>query len=70
MSDIQFSTENLLKLLDKVKKAITEDKFPEEAQERAWNALTWDKNDPEYKEMVRYLFTGWWIHQHISQDAN
>jgi hypothetical protein len=61
----EFSTENLLTLVDQIKEAITEERISEDAQERIWNALTWDKNDPENKEMMKYLFTGWWIHYNL-----
>ncbi len=69
-TDIQFSTENLLKLLDQVKKAIGEEILTQEAQERVWDTLQWDTNDPDNEELVKYLFTGWWVHQHVIRDAN
>ncbi len=66
MSDeSEFSTENLLTLIDQIKETITTGELSEDSQEHVWNALVWDKNDPHNKEMIKYLFTGWWIHQRL-----
>ena len=59
-----FSTENLLRLLDMIKKCITQEQLSMDTQEHVWDSLTWNKNDSDNKELVKYLFTGWWIHQH------
>ena len=62
---LQFSTVNLLELLDQLAKAINDDNLSTEAQEQLWDALTWDKHDPDNRELIKYLFTGWWVHQHL-----
>jgi hypothetical protein len=61
----EFSTENLLNLLTQIKTAVAAGELSQETQEHMWNSLVWDKNDPDNKEMVKYLFTGWWIHQNM-----
>ncbi len=69
--NIQFSTENLLKLIDVIKNGIIEERLTADDQEEIWNALTWNKTNPDNKELIKWLFTGWWIHQNIIvDDAN
>ena len=70
MSTPEFSTEELLKLLTEITEAIKEKQLDVDTQERIWNSLLWDKNDPDNKELIKYLFTGWWIHQNIPQQEN
>lgn len=69
MDDHDFSTINLINLLENIKCEIRDGKVTEEIQESIWDALMWDKKDPENNEMIKYLFTGWWIHQ-MSQEKS
>ncbi len=57
----EFSTENLLKLLDQLIIAINDGTITDPAQESLWYSLTWDKNDPDNQETIKYLLTGWWL---------
>lgn len=67
----EFSTENLLQLLDIIKNNINDGNLDIHTQERIWDSLLWDKNDPDNKEMIKYLFTGWWIYQNLqAKDPN
>ena len=59
---MQFTSENLVSLLDKIKELIQEEKMLIDDQEQLWNMITWDKNDPANEDAIKYLFTGWWMH--------
>ena len=69
--NVQFSTESLLQLLDTIKNDINNKQLTVDDQEKLWDSLTWNKNDPDNKELIKYLFTGWWIHQQVpTTDSN
>lgn len=61
-----FTTDKLLLLLDDIKKEIILENLSESTQERLWNTLNWNKKEPVNKEMIKYLFTGWWIYSAIN----
>ena len=61
------SENKLVILLDKLKKDILEDKISQEDQENIWNYFNWNKDDPENKDLVKYLFTGWWIYSNLDE---
>lgn len=65
---VQFSKENLLELLDQLKTMVQDDTLDAAAQEELWKSIIHDKDDPEYQEMLKYLFTGWWVHSNISEN--
>ena len=66
----EFTTEKLLVLLDHIKQAIVTEKLPLERQEDIWSTLTWKYDDPDNKEMIKYVFTGWWIHYNLELQKN
>ena len=67
MSDTQsYSTAHLLSLLDQIKESILADELSKATQKDIWDVLHWDKDNPQHKEMIKYLFTGWWIHQQMN----
>lgn len=59
---MSFSKQNLQLLLKELSQSIENNQLDEEIQKELWDYLTWNKQDPENKEMVKYLFTGWWLH--------
>lgn len=61
----EFTTENLVLLLEGILKEIKNGHMTNTHQEHIWNALTFDKNDPEAKKFLRYLFMGWYLHSHL-----
>lgn len=65
-SDLQFSKENLLLMLDQLKQLIKDDILTVEGQEDIWNSLLWDKYDHGNKELMKYMITGWWIHYNLN----
>lgn len=63
---MNFSKENLIKFLGDLKIAVESDQISETTQQHIWELLTCsNENDPSYKEMIKYLFTGWWIHTQL-----
>ena len=64
---MEFSSENLIHLLKKIKKSIEDGTMDENTQMCVWNMLTWDPNDDQNNEMTKYLFTGWWIHSNLQE---
>ena len=62
---MEFSSENLLDFLDHCTSCIRNKSLDIETQERLWNSLTWDKDEPNNVELVKYLFTGWFIHEQV-----
>ena len=67
MSKVQFSPDNLVILLDQIKESVIKDEIPLDTQEEIWDTLLWDKNETHNKEMLSYLFTGWWINKFFHQ---
>ena len=65
MDNVSFSTEKLLLMLEIITLYIQDGHISKEEQQQLWELLNWNKHDPENKELVKYLFTGWWIHQNI-----
>lgn len=64
---MEFSKENLVNFLGDLKLAIERNQIPESTQHHLWDLLTCDERDSEYREMIKYLFTGWWIHTQLKQ---
>lgn len=62
---MEFSKENLINLLEFCVQSVRDDKMDETTQERIWNSLTWDKNDAENADIIKYLFAGWCIYQQL-----
>jgi len=67
-SETEFSTTRLLTLLGQIKESIDKEELPVDVQEDIWNSIFWNKNDPQNKELTKYLITGWWVHQNLNQD--
>lgn len=65
MKNDDFSTENLLIILDKIKEKIVNQQIPLEFQQDLWNYLFWDKNNPQNRENITHMFVGWFIHEQI-----
>ena len=65
-TDLQFSKENLLIMLDQLKQLIKDDTLTKDAQEEIWNSLIWNKHNPENKELMKYMVTGWWVHYNLN----
>jgi len=63
---MEFSTENLIKMLNIIKNEIENNTINITTQERIWNALLVDNTDAENAELIKYLFTGWWIHNNLN----
>jgi len=61
--ELEFSSDNLLKMLEYCTTSIKNNSLTLTEQKRVWDALTWDKNDPECKRMIQYLFMGMWFDQ-------
>jgi hypothetical protein len=55
-----YSTEKLLNVLSILQEEIKKGTIPKKVEQDLWNYLTWDKNTPGNKEMIKYLFAGWW----------
>jgi hypothetical protein len=66
MEGNNFSTEKLIMMLEDIKQYIQNGYLSKIEQENLWDTLNWNKYDPENKELTKYLFTGWLIHQNIS----
>jgi hypothetical protein len=49
-------------LLEKITEHTRSGALAADDQRMVWDSLCWDKNDPDNKEMTKYLFTGWWIY--------
>lgn len=64
----EFTTENLVLLLEGIVKEIKKENMTEEQQEHIWNALTFNKNDPEAKQILHYLFMGWYLQSHLQKN--
>lgn len=58
---MDFSTEKLIQLLDNLLLKIKDGKLSFDDQEILWDQITKDV-DPE---MVKYLFTGWYLHTQL-----
>ena len=61
MTEQEFSTQKLITLLDQIRGAIVRKELSEDYQEQIWNSITWNKHEPENKDMLKYLFTGWYV---------
>lgn len=66
MSD-DFNTTNLLILLKGMITEIEAGNISEGHQEQIWNRLTFDKNEPNTREIIKYLFMGWYLHSHLGE---
>jgi hypothetical protein len=58
----EFSKEKLIELLFQIIQSVENKTLSENIQEDIWEYLTWNKDDLENKKIVKYLFTGYWIH--------
>jgi hypothetical protein len=58
-----FSPKSLIDLLEKIVKGIKDNNLNRETQENIWSALT----GPIDPLLVKYLFTGFWIHENLSK---
>lgn len=65
----EFSTINLINLLEQIKEAIIKDELSVDDQEQLWDSINWGHNDPNNKDIVKYLFTGWWLHNYAVDPA-
>ena len=63
MESEEFSTERLVEVLNILCENIKNGNVDIEIQKDLWSYLFWDKHNPQNKEMVKYLFMGWYITQ-------
>ena len=68
----QFTTENLMTLLENIKNDIANQKMSIDDQKDVWNFLRseWDQEDPVNQEMLKNLFTGWYINEMLKGQVN
>ena len=70
MPNCEFNTENLLSLLREAVTKIEAGELSQDNQRRVWDALVWDKEDPENKKALYYLFLGQMISNMSNGGAN
>ena len=57
--------------IDVVTDSIEKNSMSTDDQHIIWDFLMWDKNNPQNKDLIKYLFVGWWYSQHnIDFDTN
>lgn len=57
----EFSTSKLLDILTELQHEISNGKIPVDIQQDIWRYLHWTPADPNNKDLVKFLFTGWWV---------
>lgn len=62
---MEYSQTNLLLLLQAMIDSINKGDLTEAEQRDIWGSLVWDKKDPDVKKFMKYVFTGWWIHENL-----
>jgi len=63
--ELEFNTENLIKILDYLKLTIESGECDIEKQQELWDLLTWNKNTLLNKQLIKYMFLGWWINKSL-----
>ena len=66
----EFTTEKLISLLRQGATDIENGKITIEDQRELWDVLHWNKNDPENREIIKCLFTGWLLTQSENPDTS
>lgn len=62
---MEYSHNNLIFLLETFITKIKAGEFTEDEKRNIWGSLVWEKNDKKTQEFMKYIFTGWWIHQNL-----